>query len=69
VIEFRTACGGGYGDPLEREPDQVARDVRDQLLSADSARDDYGVVIDPETGDVDVATTALERAGGVVSRP
>ena len=50
TIEFRTACGGGYGDPLEREPEQVARDVRDQLMSAESALRDYAVVIDSQTG-------------------
>ena len=37
--------GGGYGDPLEREPDLVARDVRDGLVSVERARDRYGVVL------------------------
>ena len=63
VIEFRTACGGGYGDPLEREPAAVARDVRDQLLDAGAARDDYGVVLDPDTLAVDEEATAVARAG------
>ena len=37
--------GGGFGDPLEREPDAVARDVIAGLVSAARARDVYGVVL------------------------
>jgi N-methylhydantoinase B len=37
--------GGGYGGPLQREPDLVARDVRDGLISLERARDVYGVVL------------------------
>jgi N-methylhydantoinase B len=43
--------GGGYGDPLERDPDLVARDVEDGLVSVERARDVYGVVLmDGERG-------------------
>jgi N-methylhydantoinase B/oxoprolinase/acetone carboxylase alpha subunit len=63
-IEFRTACGGGYGDPRERDPERVARDVRDQLLTVDAARRDYGVVLDAATLALDVEATARERAAG-----
>src|SRR6266576_5830017 len=38
---------GGWGDPLERDPLRVLRDVANELVSLASARDDYGVVIDP----------------------
>ena len=38
-------AGGGYGDPLERDMKQVLEDVRDGLISIDTARNDYGVVI------------------------
>jgi N-methylhydantoinase B len=37
--------GGGYGDSLEREPDLVARDVEDGLVSVERAREIYGVVL------------------------
>lgn len=37
--------GGGYGDPLEREPDLVRGDVEDGLVSAERAREVYGVVL------------------------
>ena len=40
----------------------MARDVRDQLLDAGAARDDYGVVLDPNTLTVDEEATAAARA-------
>ena len=60
-ILFVTAGGGGWGDPLEREPQKVALDVRRLLVSQEKARADYGVVLDG-SGMVDVeATEALRR--------
>ncbi len=44
-IIFRTAGGGGWGDPLEREPMRVRNDVARRLLTIDKAREDYGVVL------------------------
>ena len=49
--------GGGYGNPLERDPQRVLEDVLDQKLSPEAARRDYGVVIDPETLALDLAAT------------
>jgi N-methylhydantoinase B len=60
VISTRLAGGGGYGDPLEREPARVGADLRDGLLSAEKARDAYGVVVAPGGG-IDEAATAAER--------
>jgi N-methylhydantoinase B len=64
-------CGGGYGDPLERDPERVLGDVLDELISAESARTLYGVAIDLEAGRVDHeatsglrATMARQLAGG-----
>jgi len=53
---------GGWGDPLEREPARVLRDVKNEFVSVDAARDDYGVVIDVPTWTVDGAATAQRRA-------
>jgi N-methylhydantoinase B len=53
---------GGWGDPLEREPARVRADVRNELVSVGSARDDYGVVLDQDTWTVDEAATAARRA-------
>jgi N-methylhydantoinase B len=55
--------GGGYGDPLERDPEHVLEDIVDGKISADSARDEYGVVVNGEPPRVDVAATARLRSG------
>jgi N-methylhydantoinase B/oxoprolinase/acetone carboxylase alpha subunit len=59
---FVTPSGGGYGDPLEREPSLVLLDWVDGLLPADEARAVYGVVIDEAAGVVDGAATQACRA-------
>jgi N-methylhydantoinase B len=56
LVIFRTAGGGGWGDPLEREPEHVANDVRAGYISEESASD-FGVVLDPMTNQVDVMAT------------
>ncbi len=45
VISYYSPCGGGYGDPLERDPAKVLGDVLDEIISAQDARADYGVVL------------------------
>ena len=52
--------GGGWGDPLERDPERVAEDILDEKLTAGYCAREYGVVIDPATGSLDgEATKAL----------
>jgi N-methylhydantoinase B len=46
VLYIRAASGGGYGDPLEREPRLVREDVRNGLVSKETAEQIYGVVMD-----------------------
>jgi len=58
-VKFRTAGGGGWGSPLERDPAAVADDVRGGLISPERAREVYGVVI--EDGAVDESATAALR--------
>jgi N-methylhydantoinase B len=53
---------GGWGDPLDRDPERVLRDVRNDLVSLEAARADYGVVIDPAALAVDAAATRRLRA-------
>ena len=60
---FVTPSGGGYGDALERDPELVLVDWLDELLSADDAREHYGVVVDEAARAVDVAATEALRAG------
>lgn len=53
--------GGGYGDPLTRDPEAVANDVRLGFVSAEAAAADYGVVLD-ENARVDSTATETLRA-------
>lgn len=61
VMVFYPPGGGGYGDPLERDPERVARDVADGRVSRERARGAYGVVL-MDNGSVDAAATDDERA-------
>lgn len=56
--------GGGFGDPLTRDPERVARDVWNAKISADYAREHHRVAVDGATGILDEAATAALRAGG-----
>lgn len=62
VFEIYQSGGGGYGNPRERSVEKVHEDVVDGIVSAEKARSDYGVVIDPETLQVDRKATARLRA-------
>jgi N-methylhydantoinase B len=63
VLRYLTNGGGGFGDPLDREPGRVLRDVRDGYVTSDGAAREYGVVVvgdpeeDPEGLAVDEAAT------------
>jgi N-methylhydantoinase B len=45
-VYYTSAGGGGFGNPIERIPENVLEDVKDEWLSLECARDWYGVVID-----------------------
>ena len=59
-MRLETPGGGGFGDPLTREPAHVARDVRLGYVSREAARRDYGVAL-REDGGVDESATARLR--------
>ncbi|MGQ9602191.1 MAG: hydantoinase B/oxoprolinase family protein [Candidatus Bipolaricaulia bacterium] len=62
VVSFQTGGGGGYGSPLERDPQLVLEDVRNGYVSLAKAKEDYGVVIAGNELKVDLkATEALRR--------
>jgi N-methylhydantoinase B len=61
VFRVILAGAGGYGNPLERDPEAVVEDVREEKLSVEYVRREYGVVIDQETLEVDVAATNALR--------
>jgi N-methylhydantoinase B len=62
TVRVQTNAGGGFGDPLEREPELVLGDVLDRYVTLDRARDDYGVVIDAQKMSVDVEATGRLRS-------
>jgi N-methylhydantoinase B len=62
VLLNNTGGGGGFGDPLTREPERVAADVRNGFVTVPAAARDYGVVIDPDSYQVDTDATARLRA-------
>ncbi|WP_041546412.1 MULTISPECIES: hydantoinase B/oxoprolinase family protein [unclassified Nocardioides] len=66
VIRIRTTGGGGWGDPLRRDPALVVRDVVWRKVSPEAALGDYGVVLtgslDDDSLGYDEAATAAERA-------
>jgi N-methylhydantoinase B len=61
VIELREMGGPGFGAPNARDPERVARDVRDGYLSAAKARDTYAVAVDAD-GMLDRAATDQLRS-------
>lgn len=63
-LESLGCGGGGYGDPLQRDPHAVAQRTREGWITADRARGTYGVVLntDGEHFGVDASATAALRA-------
>ncbi len=68
MFRYITNAGGGWGAPLQRDPERVKRDVRDEYVTVEGAYRDYGVVVigdpvtDPEGLQVDQDATAKRRA-------
>jgi N-methylhydantoinase B len=61
-ILLRTAGAGGYGDPLRRDPDLVRADAVNGYVGIERAREEYGVILDPVTFEIDRdATDALRK--------
>jgi N-methylhydantoinase B len=68
VLRYVNNGGGGFGDPFEREPERVQRDVRDGYVTIEGAARDYGVAVtgdpdeDPENLAIDLEETERLRA-------
>jgi N-methylhydantoinase B len=67
LLLFETWGGGGWGNPWEREPSVVARDVKRGLVTVEGARR-YGVVLQ-DSGTIDAPATAALRAELQTQRP
>ena len=72
VFRVCVGGGGGWGNPLERDPAKVLDDVLDELVSLEAARDDYGVVLcldEHERPAVDLDETRDQRRRLAEQRP
>jgi N-methylhydantoinase B len=63
LVRVVTGNGGGHGHPSDREPELVAADVLDELVTIDEAAQVYRVAIDPDTLALDSERTAALRQG------
>jgi N-methylhydantoinase B/oxoprolinase/acetone carboxylase alpha subunit len=61
-FEVLTTGGGGWGDPMLREPARVLEDFLDGYVTPAKARDNYGVVIDSQSKTIDGEATKRTRA-------
>ena len=62
TLRIDSPAGGGWGNPLQRDPSKVLRDVRDEVVSRTTARDVYGVVLSEDGREVcEAETLALRR--------
>jgi N-methylhydantoinase B len=61
TVVMHTGGAGGYGDPLDREPERVRQDVLEGLVTHSAAHDIYGVVLSPHTFQVDPTATEARR--------
>lgn len=68
VFRHEVAGAGGWGDPLERDPAAVLRDVRNGFVSVGAARASYGVVLGEGPLAVDAPATEALRAGMAAAR-
>ena len=57
ALEITVPSSGGYGDPLEREPEQVVSDILDDFTTHEQAREAYGVVLDEGSLEINAAAT------------
>ena len=64
IARLVTSAGGGWGDPLERDPARVLDDYRDDYVTAEIARGVYGVVLDKDGIDVEATESLREERRG-----
>jgi N-methylhydantoinase B len=63
TLKASSPAGGGWGNPLQRDPALVLADVRNGILTREAAARDYGVVLQPNTWAIDDAATQQRRTG------
>jgi N-methylhydantoinase B len=65
IVRIETTGGGGWGDPLDRDPSHVEVDVLQGKISAAAAREDYGVVV----GDAEASAQLREERRATRGKP
>jgi N-methylhydantoinase B len=60
-VIVRTGGGGGWGEPLERDPERVRWDVLEEFVSKEAAEEIYGVVLLEDLSVDEAATRALRE--------
>jgi N-methylhydantoinase B len=63
ILFQQAGGGGGYGNPFKRPKEKVAEEVKNGIISVECAKEDYGVVVNPETFEVDLEETERLRGG------
>ena len=61
IVRHELAGAAGWGDPLERDPTAVLRDLRNEMISVTTAENEYGVVVDMDHWTVDTEKTEALR--------
>jgi N-methylhydantoinase B len=61
VLFQQAGGGGGYGDPCLRSPEQIVEEVKNGIISLERAKQDYGVIINPDTLELNLAETERIR--------
>lgn len=61
TLKYTGTCGGGYGNPLQRNPHAVYEDVLDGFVNIDQAKNEYGVIIKDDLSGVDIEETEKLR--------
>ena len=60
-LKIVSPAGGGFGDPLERDFNLVLRDVKDEIISLDFAKEHYGVLFNKGSFQVNIIETKKMR--------
>jgi N-methylhydantoinase B len=61
ILFQQAGGGGGYGDPRLRDPKKVAQEVKNGMISIRRAREDYGVILNPDTLEIDTEAPKKSR--------
>jgi N-methylhydantoinase B len=68
ILIIRTPAGGGFGNPCERDPQLVLRDVLYGFVSTEAANQEYGVAVDLSSKEIDWKSTGRLRRGNQQER-